>query len=153
MYLPNLSNLNLSYFNMSALKNSICLLFCFSLFACSSTEQVSENYFTERGYTRGFISENFVHSQFMIINENTIRKPLLSDHQLMMSLLNRPMTTDQAMMLAFAQERASYSNDYSNYAVEIKGDKSSDKPNDITEHAYAQLIADDINAVSIIAPQ
>ena len=30
------------------------------------------------------------------------KKPLVSDHYLMLSLLNRPMTQDQQMMLAFA---------------------------------------------------
>jgi hypothetical protein len=148
MYLLNLSNSTLSF-----IKRSISLLFCLSLFACSSTEQVSESYFTDNGYTRGYVSESFSHSQFTPSNKNTIKKALPSDHYLMMSLLNRPVTADQAMMLAFAQERASYSNTYSSYAVQIKGDKSSDTPNNKTVHAYAALISQDINAVSITAPK
>ena len=146
-------SLNLSNSTLSVIKSSISLLFCLSLFACSSTEQVNESYFVDNGYSQGFVSENFSHSQFTPVNENTIKKSLPSDHHLMMSLLNRPITADQAMMLAFAQERASYSNAYANYAVQIKGDKSSDDPNNKTEHAYAKLISQDINAVSISAPQ
>ena len=34
-----------------------------------------------------------------------VKKPLIADHHLMMSLLNRPVTEDQKMMLAFAQQR------------------------------------------------
>ncbi len=144
--------LNFSNFNLFAIKKSISILFCLSLFACSSTEQVSENYFSDNGYARGFVNENYSHNQFTPMSENIIKKPMASDHQLMMSLLNRPMTADQAMMLAFAQERASYSNAYSNYAVEIKGDKHSDTSNHRAEHAYAKLILQDINVVNISAP-
>ena len=71
----------------------------------------------------------------------------------MMSLLNRPVTADQAMMLAFAQQRTYNQNAYSSYAVEIKGAKSADGSERRTEHAYAKLISLDINAVSISAPQ
>lgn len=145
--------LNLSNSTRSVIKNSISLLFCLSLFACSSTEQISENYFSDNGYAQGFVSKNFSRNQFTPMNENTIKKSLPSDHQLMMSLLNRPITADQAMMLAFAQERVSYGNTYTNYGVQIRGDKSSDDPNNITEHAYAGLISQDINAVSISAPK
>jgi len=145
-------SLNLSYLNLPTIKNSICLLFCLSLFACSSTEQVNNNYFIDNGYSQGFVRENFSHTQFTPINENTIKKTMNSDHQLMMSLLNRPMTTDQAMMLAFEQDRAHYNNPFSNYAVEIKGDKGSDKSNSRAENAYTKLILQDINAVNISAP-
>jgi hypothetical protein len=70
----------------------------------------------------------------------------------MMSLLNRPITADQVMMLAFAQERANDTNNFANYvnnAVMIKGDKTSDNSSGRTEYVYAQLISQDINAVSI----
>lgn len=148
-------SLNLSYLNLSTIKKSISLLFCLSLFACSSTEQVnyatSNNNFFDDGYSRGFVNDNFSHTQFTPINKNMIKKAMNSDHQLMMSLLNRPVTADQAMMLAFEQERANYSYPFSNYAVEIKGDKSSDKSNNRANNAYAKLISQDINAVNIIA--
>ena len=110
--------LNLPYINLLTIKRSISLLCCLFLFACSSTEQVSNNYFMEHDYYRGFVSENYSHTKFTTTNKNTIRKTLHSDHQLMMSLLNRPITADQAMMLAFEQERSNYSYPFANYAVE-----------------------------------
>lgn len=145
-------SLNLSYLNLSTIKKSISLLFCLSLFACSSTEQVSNNYYLDNGYSRGFVHNNFSHTQFTSVNENTIKKAMNSDYQLMMSLLNRPITADQAMMLAFEQERAHYNYPFSNYAVEIKGEKNSDKTNYRANNAYTELISQDINAVNISAP-
>lgn len=128
---------------------------CVFLFACSSGNRFNDSYFSDDGYARGFVHENYSHSQFSAANKNTIKKPLSSDHQLMMSLLNRPMTTDQAMMIAFAQERAHFANMYgfANYGVQIKGDKYSDQPNSRPEPMYMELISQDINAVSIRAPQ
>jgi len=142
--------------NLIAVKRSISLLFCLTLFACSSTEQVNNEQLSDNSYAQHDNNSNFPHSQFTPISKHGIKKPLNSDHHLMMSLLNRPMTEDQAMMLAFAQERAEYANSYSHYAnnaVMIKGDKASDSSSNRTEHAYAQLISQDINAVSISAPQ
>ena len=40
------------------------------------------------------------------------KKPLVSDHYLMLSLLNREMTQDQQMMLAFAEQRDNYQSIY-----------------------------------------
>lgn len=138
--------------NLTTIKRSISLLLCLTLFACSSTEQVDNYPLSDNGYTQEYVSTSFHHSQFIPISKNSIKKPLNSDHQLMMSLLNRPMTADQAMMLAFAQERSRYSENFSNYAnkgVMIKGDITSDNSNERTEHVYAQLISQDINSVSI----
>ena len=142
--------------NLMTAKKSVSLLLCLTLFACSSTEQVGTNNLLDNSYGQSEKEANFPRSQFSPINKDSIKKPLNSDHQLMMSLLNRPMTADQAMMLAFAQERASYANTFANNAnnaVMIKGDKSSDSSNNRAEHVYAQLISQDINAVSISAPQ
>ena len=142
--------------NLITVKKIISLLLCLTLFACSSTEQVNNKPLADNSYEQGYDSTNFPHSQFTPINKDSIKKPLNSDHQLMMSLLNRPMTEDQVMMLAFAQERARYSHSYSNYAdngIMIKGDKTSDHSSKRTEHVYAQLISQDINSVSISAPQ
>jgi len=144
--------LNLSNLNLSTIKSGVSLLLCLFLFACSSTEEVSNNYFSDNGYSHGYVSENFSHTYFTPTNKNTAKKSMHSDHHLMMSLLNRPMTADQAMMIAFEQERASYSHSYSNYAVEIKGEKSSDTSNYRANNAYTKLISQDINAVSISAP-
>jgi hypothetical protein len=142
--------------NLIVVKRSIGLLLCLSLFACSSTEQVNNEQLSDNSYAQHYNSSNFPHSQFTPISKHSIKKPLNSDHQLMMSLLNRPMTDDQVMMLAFAQERARYASSYSHYAsnaVMIKGDKASDSSSNRTGHAYAQLISQDINSVSISAPQ
>ncbi|TWX55757.1 hypothetical protein [Colwellia hornerae] len=81
------------------------------------------------------------------------KKPLLSDHHLMMSLLHRPVTEDQQMMLAFAQQRERYSNDIFINTVSIKGPKINDNNNQRTTHVYAALIARDVNAISIIAAE
>lgn len=149
MYSQNFSISTVSFF-----KPSISFLLCLSLFACSTTEQVNVSNFSDNGYVEGFVSDNFTHSQFTPINKNTIKKSLPSDHQLMMTLLNRTIPADQAMMLAFEQQRDNlYGNPYANYAVQIKGDKSSDYSSDATEHAYAKLISLDINAVLISAPK
>lgn len=142
--------------NLTTAKKSICLLLCLTLFACSSTEQVPSSQLLDNDYFQGYVSTNFPHSQFTPINKDSIKKPLNSDHQLMMSLLNRPITADQAMMLAFAQERSSYVNTLANYSYDgviIKGDKASDSSRNRTKHVYAQQITQDINSVSINAPR
>jgi starvation-inducible outer membrane lipoprotein len=82
-----------------------------------------------------------------------VKKTLLSDHHLMMSLLNRPVTEDQKMMLAFAQQRESYSNEIFVNTVSIKGPKTHAKSTNRAEHVYAALIARDINSVSIVAAE
>ncbi len=142
--------------NLSNIKKAASLVFCTTLFACSSTEQANNEQLSDNAYSQNYITTSFSHSQFSPINKDSIKKPLNSDHQLMMSLLNRPMTADQAMMLSFAEERARYANNFPNYAnngIAIKGSKSSDSSSSRTKHVYAQLISQDINAVSISAPQ
>ena len=81
------------------------------------------------------------------------KKPLVSDHYLMLSLLNREMTQDQQMMLAFAEQRDNYQSIYFVNAVEIRGpnddsDYSSQRP----ENSYSKLIAQDFNSVQISGP-
>lgn len=138
--------------NLKTIKKSISLLLCLTLFACSSAEQVSHHNLSDNGFNQSYASANFSHSQFTPIKNGGIKKPLGSDHHLMMSLLNRPMTEDQAMMLAFAQERVLYSNsftDYANNGVVIKGEKVADEISNRMGHVYAQLISKDINSVLI----
>ncbi|MBL4765601.1 MAG: hypothetical protein JKX67_10055 [Colwellia sp.] len=142
--------------NLTTIKKSVCLLLCLTLFSCSSTEQINNNLLSDNGYAQGYVGTNFFHSRFTSINKASIKKSLNSDHQLMISLLNRPMTADQAMMLAFEQERASYANTFANYAhngITIKGGKASGNSSSRTLHAYALQIFQDMNAVSIHAPQ
>jgi hypothetical protein len=81
------------------------------------------------------------------------KKPLISDHHLMMSLLHRPVTEDQKMMLAFAQQRERYTNDIFVNTVSIKGPKASDENTNRTQHVYAALIERDVNSVMIIAAE
>lgn len=135
---------------MRPIKTIICLLFCLSLFACSSTEKKSNSQFSANGYAQGYVSNNFIHTQFTPVNQHTVKKALNSDHQLMLSLLNRPMTEDQTMMLNFAQQRTNYTSVYFNKNVTIKGPKSENSTTR-TVHLYAHLIEQDINAVSITA--
>ena len=80
-----------------------------------------------------------------------------SDHQLMMSLLNRPVTPDQAMMLSL-QKRADDSQNVhiaQEKFVLIKGESSNNTASKYssTSYAYKNQIEEDINAVSIIAPK
>lgn len=80
------------------------------------------------------------------------KKPLISDHHLMLTLLNRPMTQDQQMMLAFAEQRENYQNLYFVNAVTIKGAKKATKQVTRGQHNYSHLIAQDYNSVQISGP-
>jgi uncharacterized protein YcfL len=102
----------------------LIILFSFLLTACSSTSKVE-----------------------------IVKKPLISDHYLMMSLLNRSVTEDQKMMLEFAQQRERYTNDIFVNTVSIKGPKDSNTETNRVQHVYAALIESDINSVSIIAAE
>jgi len=81
------------------------------------------------------------------------KRPLISDHHLMMSLLNRPVTEDQQMMLAFAQQRERYSNEVFVNTISIKGPKTSGENTNRAQHVYAALIERDVNAISIVAAE
>lgn len=78
------------------------------------------------------------------------KKPLISDHYLLMSLMNRPVTADQQMMLAFQQQRESYYGDVFVNAVTLKGPKLIDNSTPINR--FELLINEDINAVTIQGP-
>lgn len=135
---------------MYSIKTIFCLLSCLSVFACSSTEQANNKQFLDNGYSQGYVNESSVHTEFSAVNNNTVLKDLGSDHELMLSLLNRGMTKDQAMMLSFAQQRASYTAPYQNRGIEIKGARR-DNDNTRVAHLYAHLIEKDTNAVIITA--
>lgn len=88
-----------------------------------------------------------------------VKKPLISDHYLMLSLLNREITQDQQMMLAFAAHRASYQSPYFVNAVDIRGPKNNEFNNGFNgeyktrpTHSYSKLIAQDFNSVQISGP-
>ncbi|MCI2283469.1 hypothetical protein L3081_08725 [Colwellia sp. MSW7] len=147
-------SLNIRDLHSVAIKSSLCLLFCTFLFACSSTKQVNTKSFSENSYfhTYGFTNDKLDDVQLNAVNEEVFQKTPRTDHQLMMALLNRPVSPDQAMMLAFEQERVNYSHYSSYYGVSVKGDKGTDEINYRTSNAYSNLIAQDINAVIITAP-
>ena len=129
----------------------VCLT---SLTACSSTQPTANT---------SAYNDNFSHTQFKATSGETIKKSLDSDHQLMMALLNRPMTDDQKMMLAFAKEREQQAqalgNEYAAY-ISIKGEKDassdpsfdsvSDRSFNRPTSIYSELISNDINAVEIM---
>ena len=84
------------------------------------------------------------------------KKPLLSDHYLMLSLLNRPVTEDQKMMLAFTRQSDNYQNPYFVNTIEIKGDNSTDSYSNSsskTINSYSSLISQDFNSVRISGPK
>lgn len=81
------------------------------------------------------------------------KKPLISDQYLMLSLLNRAMTEDQRMMLAFADQRARFQSIYFVNAVDIKGPKDDEySATNRVKHSYSNLIVQDFNSVQISGP-
>jgi len=144
--------LHLSHLNPCVIKNSVSILFCLFLFACSNTQEINNNNFVDNRYSHNFISKQTFRTEFTLLNENRAQRAIHSDHQLMMSILNRPITTDQAMKFAFKQERSIDGHQFANYAVKIRGDKSSDITSPRAENVYTQLISQDINAININAP-
>ena len=144
--------LNISDFNLTLIKNCLCILLCSLLFSCSSTQEVKNEYLSKNGYSNTYANGYFSHTNFTPSSKSSIKKLLHSDHHLMMSLLNRPITADQAMMIAFKQERENYSQSFSNYGVEIKGGKNSNESNYRAENSYSKFILQDTNAVIIAAP-
>jgi len=83
------------------------------------------------------------------------KRPLLSDHHLMMSLLNRPMTQDQKMMLAFSKQQDSYQSQTPTIFVNtifIKGEKTEQPATNSQNNYYQHLIAKDINSVRVSGP-
>ncbi len=132
---------------MKMFKVVVCILLCASIAACNSTkkthniEAMDSNYYVN----------SFEHTTFITSNKDSVKKQLGSDHELMMALLNRPVTQDQAMMLSITHDRINYfSNSYAR-GVSIKGARSNEG-NYRNKHQYANLIAQDNNAVLISAP-
>jgi hypothetical protein len=83
------------------------------------------------------------------------KRPLISDHYLMMSLLNRPVTEDQKLMLAFARVQDEYQQQLSPIFVNtvmIQGEKSEQSSNKRSNSVYKNLIAKDVNAIRMSGP-
>ncbi len=131
---------------MKVLKIAIALFFCSAIAACSHTEQLNLNSANNHYYAK-----NFNHTQFSANHKGSNKKAASSDQQLMQALLNRPMPEDQRMMLAFAKNQENYYPDSTIVGVKIMGEKNINEPQAQNVSIYADLIADDINAVSISA--
>jgi hypothetical protein len=95
----------------------------------------------------GYYNNDFPQKKF-ITTPNFEKKPALSDHQLMLSLLNREIPQDQLMMLAFAS-RKSYKGFDNNEGIKIKGTSLENSINSRVKSKYRHLIAEDKNAVAI----
>ncbi len=83
------------------------------------------------------------------------KKPLINDHQLLLSLLNRPLPQDQIMMMQFAQQTYHNNSIFPQISVSyiaIRGEKKHDIGNNRSP-IYSQLIYNDQNAIMIGAPQ
>ena len=127
---------------MKSVKIMSLLFTTFFLFSCSNTSELSQ-----QGKTI-YHQSSFDKTIFTPVNENTVKKVFASDHQLMMSLLNRPMSAVQLMMLSFAQPQISQSTTRVNF-VSIRGTKQQDNRQYNSTTPYSVLIAKDINAVTI----
>lgn len=76
-----------------------------------------------------------------------------SDHQRMLSLINRPVPQDQVMMLAFSQKRMNETNYPYVNAVEIRGNKADDQMIITQNTVYTTYINNDMNAVNVTGPR
>jgi len=130
---------------MKAFTIAVNLFLCLALSACSNTKQVKLN----TGDSNHYYAKEFSHTEFTTYNKDSIKKVASSDQQLMLSLLNRPIPEDQKMMLAFAKRQDSHVHDSILLGVQIKGDRKHEKNSARAVSQYAQLIEQDINAVSI----
>ena len=121
---------------MTLIKKCICIFIVLFIGACSNT----------------------ANKDYSVIERNDFKRPLVSDHHLRMSLLNRPVPQDQLMMLAFAQARAENQQDMQKrgYAfvdyVQIKGAPSDDETDVPSSRRTNHYISQDTNAVSILGP-
>jgi len=128
------------------------LVGCLLLSACSSTQtDYSDNKsIMNNGYYANNMTSNNT-TGFYLTRKSVQKKALVSDHHIMISLLNRSVTADQAMMQQFEANREQYANSYFMPQVTIKGEKSTDKNQSRAQHAYANFIEQDINSVRISA--
>jgi hypothetical protein len=122
---------------MKPLKIIGLILVSLTLFSCSNTADKYQ-------------MSNFEQMEVKPLNGNTIKKSFHSDHHLMMSLLNRPITADQALMLAFVKPALSLNKAtaFVNF-ISIKGDGSLEIKSNNRKSQYLGLIVKDNNSVSI----
>jgi hypothetical protein len=131
---------------MKVFKVTVSLIFSLLLGACSSTGQLTSN--TEENH---YYAKEFSHTEFTPHHKGSIKKSASSDHQLMLSLINRPVPADQLMMLAFAKRQESYFPDSAVVGVRIKGERIDHNNKKRTVSQYTHIIEQDNNSVSISA--
>lgn len=126
----------------------VCSYLClyFTITACSNTAQLKLSPLSNHYYAK-----EFNHTEFTAHHQNSVKKVAYSDQELMISLLNRPVPEDQRMMLAFAKRQTNYFPDSSFNGIQIKGEKSNGDNKPRSTSSYAQVIAQDNNAVVISA--
>lgn len=95
-------------------------------------------------------------SSTKVVNYQETKKPLTSDHFLMMSLLDRPVTQDQLLMLAYAnqkeQQMKSFNPAFVRPILLIGNENRSEIASNQLSY-YSQLIAKDVNAKRISGPK
>ena len=79
------------------------------------------------------------------------REIFTSDHQLLLSLLNRPLPEDQIMMMRFAKTINNTTQSPNVSYVEIRGSHNTNSVKAVT-HLYSELIYNDQNSIAIRAP-
>lgn len=90
------------------------------------------------------------------IAQTTEKKPLMSDHHLMLSLLDRPITPDQQLMLAFQQQQEKQQQGLNPVFVRpiyLIGDDIDVRQSNKYISYYSNLIAQDINSKRINGPE
>jgi hypothetical protein len=94
-------------------------------------------------------SNNWIDNSIQTNNLSVEKKSFSSDHQLLLSLVNRPLPKDQLMMMRFAQvQYGENSNAPQVNYVSIRGDRSEDKQNAAISFAYSEIIYQDQNSIA-----
>jgi len=133
---------------MSKLNNTIKLfsvVFIILFVSACSTTNVTSTDWSDNNWANQTVSTN---------NLSLEKKSFSSDHQLLLSLLNRPLPEDQLMMMRFAQVQ--YGNNQNNPQVNyvnIRGNRSEEKSDDVISFAFSNLIYKDQNSIAIGAPR
>jgi len=118
---------------MKNFKLLFCIIWCFTLLACSNTSHY------------GKFEDKFASNDVYV-----------SDYQRMLSLTNRPMPSDQVMMIAFEQQRANESGFPFVQAVQIRGSKQDDpivRSEKLQNTFYTSYVVNDANAISLVGPR
>ena len=88
---------------------------------------------------------------YQMSNTNHDKRPLVSDHHLMLAMLNRPITADQQLMRSFTRDNTQPSALFVN-PIAIIGSEQLPQTSHNSVDEYSKLIAKDRHAVSIRGP-